>query len=192
MRFQPRTLVSILLLLMAIGIAQMLMFQPRMPTTMASSFGAGGQAQKWTARQTFFTTMGVLHVGVTLLLWGTAYLMKIIPMRMMNIPKKDYWADPEHEDEARDFLYTYMLWFACATVALLNAIVYLTCRANLNPGQGMGPWAWVVAGAYLVWTIAWTVRMILKFYRIPKEDDEDDDRWSRGRGGDGGTAGRRD
>jgi uncharacterized membrane protein len=184
MTFQPRTLVSILLLLMAIGLAQMALMYPRMPATMASHFSADGHAEKWTTRQAFFGGMAVLHVGVSLLLLGTAYAMKLIPMRMINIPKKDYWADPEHEDEARNFLYSYMLWFACATVALLNMIVYATCRANLHPAQGMGYWPLVVTVAYGVWVAAWVGRMIWRFYRIPKE--EADEGLLRGRGGEEG------
>ena len=186
MKFQPRTLVIILLLLLVIGLAQMALYYPQMPPRMASHFGVDGHATEWTTRHSFFAGMIVLHVGVSLLLLGTAYAMKLIPIRMINIPRKEYWGAPEHEDETRDCLYTYMLWFACATVALLNATVYMICRANLHPEGGMGYWPWVVMGAYFVWTAAWAVRMIVRFYRIPKEDVEEE---GRGRWG-GGERGR--
>jgi hypothetical protein len=35
----------------------------------------------------------------------------------------------------------------------------------------MGYWPWVILGAYLVWTAAWVVRMIWRFYRIPKDEN---------------------
>lgn len=170
--FQPRTLIWILLLLIALGLVQMALFYPRMPDTMAVHFDASGQADGWSARSSFFGTMAVLHVGISLLMLAVAYLMKVVPMRFMNLPRKEYWSDPDHEDEARDSLYAYMLWFACSTAALLNAIMYMTFRINQYPGQGLGLWPWVVLAAYLLWTAAWVVRMIWRFYRIPKEEGE--------------------
>ncbi len=171
---QPRTLVTVFLLLFAAGLVQMAAFYPRMPASMASHFGAGGQADKWTTKHSFFTGMAALEVGAAVLLLGIAVAMRYIPMRFMNIPHTEYWADPEREDETRERLYCDMLWFGCATLILLNAVVYLTFRANLRPDRSMGHWPWVVMAAYLAWTVGWAVRMIWRFYRIPREDADED------------------
>jgi uncharacterized membrane protein len=50
-----------------------------MPVTMAVHFGPGGQADGWAARGSFFLGMAVLHIGLSLLLLGVAYAMKLIP-----------------------------------------------------------------------------------------------------------------
>jgi uncharacterized membrane protein len=170
---QPRILLYVFLLLTAVGLGQMAVFHPRMPATMASHFGPDGRADGWTSRQAFFRGMAGIQIGAAGLLLGMAYGMRYIPMRLINIPRKDYWADPEREDEARDYLFRDMLWFGCATMVLLNAVTYLTFRANLRPDHSMGYWSWVVIGAYLVWVVGWVVRMIWRFYRVPVGEAEE-------------------
>jgi len=157
-------------LLFALGLIQMALFYPRMPAMMASHFGSGGRADDWMARPAFFALMAGIHVAVTPLLLAVAWAMKYLPTRFVNLPHKEYWAAPEREDETRDWLYGSMLWFACATLALLNAIEYLTFRANLRSDQSMGGWAWVLVGIYLAWTAGWVVRLIWRFARVPQED----------------------
>lgn len=168
--FQSRILLYVCLLLFAVGLTLMMAFYPRMPATVAAHFTASGQADQWTSKQAYFRALAGIHIGLAGVLVATAWAMRYIPMRFINLPNKDYWAAPEREDETRERVCVYMFELACATVALFDAVIYRTFQANLRPDRSVGYWPWVVLGAYLAWMIAWAVRLIGRFHRVPKEE----------------------
>jgi uncharacterized membrane protein len=166
---QSKIMVYVLLLLLAGGLGQMVVFHSRMPDKMATHFKTDGRPDGWTSSRAFVRDMAVAQIAVAALLLGAAYAMLYVPMRFMNIPRKDYWADSEREDETRRYLFRDMLWFGCATLALLDVLTFLILRVNLRPDQSTGYWPLVVVGVFLAWVLGWTVRMILRFRRVPKE-----------------------
>ena len=65
---------------------------------------------------------------------------------------------------------SYFLWFAVATTALLAAILHGVYRANLSPLPILGSLTWVILGAYLVYTLCWTVSLTRRFKRDKTTD----------------------
>jgi serine/threonine-protein kinase len=141
----------------------------RAPAVIATHFGAAGVPNGWMSRHGMVVfSVGVLGF-VLLVVVGTAYLIRFIPPKLINIPNRDYWFAPERRSASADRVFRHMLWLACLMVAFLTAINHLVFRANLG---GAGP---RLSPASLLTTVSaflgslglWVARLYRRFPRPP-------------------------
>ena len=138
------------------------------PGRVPSHFDAAGHPNAWSSRDEFF----VMQVGVTLLIAALFVaipaLLKFTPAGLINLPNKSYWLAPERREETMERLASSFEIFACATVLFLLVLFELTSLASRGgdlPTNTFLP----VLGAYLVFSVGWTVALIRTFARVPDE-----------------------
>ncbi len=159
----------ILALLLGISFLQILHYYPLLPERIASHFNGAGRPNGWSAKGGFLITyLGVLSSVVFTFLVIPIVIRKT-PVRLINLPNKEYWLAPERRDQTFTLLARQMLWFGIATLAFFIGTFQLVIRANLSPEKGFSSSTmWVFLGTYLGFLTGWLIRLFLKF-RIPRE-----------------------
>jgi uncharacterized membrane protein len=143
---------------------------PQLPNVVASHFDERGAANGWQTKQAFFT----VFVGVTALCvligFGLASLIGAMPMRLINLPNKQYWLAPEHREETLEWLKAYFGWFACALYVLMIVTYDYAAQSNLHPDNlpSVARFVYTLVG-FLAFVIAWLVRMFSRFGRAPEK-----------------------
>ena len=147
---------------------QFVYYYPRLPDRVASHFDARGVPNDWSSKGAFFAIMGCVIALIALIFVGFGLWLPKMPVSMMNLPHKRYWFAPERREETLSVLSGYMYWFGAATLAFMAGIFQQTFEANLNPGRPLDQ-PWLYLGPYLAVTVVWTVFLLRRFSRIPKE-----------------------
>jgi uncharacterized membrane protein len=121
----PLTLIAALWGAMAVRVWRL---WPQLPTRMASHFNGSGRADGWMSRDGFVLFWLGVNGALTLLLVTIAVW---IPWALLNVPNKDYWADPARQLVARHRMAVWSAWFAVGLNALMASVLELILRANL-------------------------------------------------------------
>lgn len=143
---------------------------PQLPGVLASHFDGRGAANGWQTKQAFFTVFLGVTVLCVLVGFGLASLIGAMPMRLINLPNKQYWLGPEHRDETFEWLKAYFGWFACALYVLMIVVYDYATQSNLHPGHPPGAARLVYTLVlFLAFVVVWLVRMFSRFGRVPEK-----------------------
>lgn len=108
---------------------------------------------------------GMLALGVALVL-----LARRGPLRLMNVPHREYWTAARREPLLRRMLAVDSAAVMGATLVLLACIPVWTVLATRDPGGALPPLVlWLPVALYLGGLAAWTVWLVVRRYR-PRPD----------------------
>ncbi|HVH72958.1 MAG TPA: DUF1648 domain-containing protein [Candidatus Dormibacteraeota bacterium] len=164
----PKTIFPLLALYAAVHFSRA---YSQLPEVVASHFDGRGRATGW---QTKTALLGVF-VGVSVLVVVVGFvipkIIAAIPPPFINLPNKRYWLAPEHLAETIAFLNGYFAWFACALFLMLILTFDYAIQSNLHPERPPDPAGiWYGLAGFLIFTIAWTIRLLAKFLRSPQNN----------------------
>lgn len=166
---RSRTLLYACALLILANFVQLAVYYSRLPDPAASHFGADGRADGWMSRRSYVVLMGALPLVLAPMFMALSYSLKHIPLKLINMPHREYWLAPERAARTHDALHRSMLGFTCWFLAFLLAITHLTLQANLRADQSTGTFFWWILGVFLVGVAVWTVRFYRKWSHLPAE-----------------------
>lgn len=150
-----------------LGIAEALYYYPLLPDRVAIHFNAAGIADAWGPKSAFLEIFGLVFNIVAVLFCGLALLLRRIPDSMMNLPNKDYWLAPERREQTMARLTDQMFFTGAMTLILLDALFFLTMKANLTTSPTLpATLMWAMIIGFIVINIAWIVSM-LRSFRLP-------------------------
>ncbi|HMK61260.1 MAG TPA: DUF1648 domain-containing protein [Dissulfurispiraceae bacterium] len=159
-----RKQLAIMVFIILASLAQILYYYPQLPDVIASHFNASGTANGWQPKRAFFAIYGGVLVLLVLVFSGSALFMDRIPYSLINLPRKDYWLAPERRDETFLFINNQMLMFGNATLLFIFIVFQLVIKENLTHQNLLSPPIMLpLLGVYILATIVWTVRFILRF-----------------------------
>ena len=149
--------------LVAIALLQSAFYYPQLPATVASHWGASGDADGWSSRSVFFA----IYLSMVALV---AVVFILIPhwtgrrgaMRM-NIPNRDYWLAPERAQATKAFFRRQMLILGIAHLALAIYTVQLAIIANLRESGRLDDSIVWALGLYFAFLAGWLLHLILHF-----------------------------
>lgn len=121
---------SLLVLLLALAAIFIVATGDKLPSTVASHFGAGGRADGFMSRDGYVAFMAAITVGVPLLIALGGLLARLLPTGLVNLPNKDYWLAPERRDAALATLERWLVAFAGALAFFLCYVHWLVVEAN--------------------------------------------------------------
>ncbi len=154
----------VFLVLCVLCVAQALYYYPQLPERVASHFGASGQPDGWSTKQSFLGIY-LFTVGlVAVLFLGVQFGMSRIPTTLINLPNKDYWLSPERRQGTFDFMAGYFPWFASATTLLLLDVFHQSFQVNLGRAEALAHPVLSIS-VYVAFTAVWTIGLIVKFAR---------------------------
>jgi hypothetical protein len=107
---------------------------------------------------------GVFAVCLPGVIVMSCALVRVLPVRFVNLPNRDYWLAPERREQTGRDMFRYGLWLACVMVAFLGGVHGLILEANQHvpphlstPGM-LGLLAWFAVGMGL-----WIVVLLRRF-----------------------------
>lgn len=142
----------------------------QLPNVVASHFDGRGAANGWQTKQAFFTVFLGVTVLCVLVGFGLASLIGALPMRLINLPNKQYWLAPEHRAETLEWLKAYFGWFACALYVLMIVVYDYATQSNVHPDHPPSVVRLVYTlMVFLAFVVVWLVRMFSRFSRVPEK-----------------------
>ena len=156
----------VFIILLALCIAHAVYYYPLLPDRVASHFGASGQPDAWSDKETFMKIYLAVVAVLAILFPGIGFVLRKTPSSLINLPNKDYWLSSERSQETINVLSRQFLWFGSATLLLLLDIFHQSFKVHLGEAQALEhPVASIVA--YVVFAVLWSVGLIIKFMRRP-------------------------
>jgi uncharacterized membrane protein len=142
-------------------------FYPQLPAQVASHFGFNGDADGWMSRTGFAASYVGMVAFIACVFGSIGWLLQHSPNSIINLPRKDYWLAPERRERTIDAMSGQLAGFGLATTAFLMFVFHACMRANLNGTMRLGPEFGVVFVIYLTAILAFTIRMLMRYSRVP-------------------------
>jgi hypothetical protein len=152
--------------LIAVAIAQAVFYYSQLPDPMASHFDGAGHPNGWSSKPVFF---GVMFGMMAMIALGFLYLPKTLdrlPRDWISLPYRDHWLSDERRGETMHFIEYQLAWFGVVTLLLIIATLQFTIDANLGPHRELSNRFMWVFGAYMAFSLVWTVCFVAHFVRI--------------------------
>ncbi len=167
-----RTAAIVLLVLCAACVGHALHYYPQLPERMASHFDSSGEPDGWSSKTEFITVyLGTAGFTAALFL-GSGLLMKKLPDKAMNLPRKDYWLAPGRRKHTLMDISTRLTWLASLTVLLLIDTFHQTIMVNLGQAETLKH-PWLSLGLYTALVIVWIIALLKKYLKTPEQAMEE-------------------
>jgi uncharacterized membrane protein len=145
---------------------------PQLPAVVASHFDAHGTPNGWQTKQAFFGVFAGVTFIAAFFVFLVPPLIAIVPPQYVNLPNKNYWLAPERIADAHRFLSGWFAWFGCAVFGVIVVGCDDAVKWNLGVAEKPGfTHLWFVLAAFGVFTAVWSIRMMLRFGRIPERTE---------------------
>lgn len=139
-----------------------------LPDRVATHFGVDGVADGWGSRSTSVILLCGTVVLSTLLLWGTAALVAVVPTQLMNIPNRSWWLAPERKDHTVALIGAWAYGFGALVNLFLAWVTLQVASANrATPPHLDGSAMWGGLVVFLTLALASVVALVLPFVRRP-------------------------
>lgn len=137
-----------------------------MPSTVASHFGPAGVADRFMPREAYLRLMGIFSIAVPLFIALCSNLLRILPVRMINLPHRDYWLAAKRKEETFAFFHNHGIVFSVITAAFLCFVHWSVTRANrLVPPHLSMSYLCTAMGFFVFVLIIWIGVLIAHFSR---------------------------
>ena len=139
---------------------------PELPARVASHFDASGRPDGWTDRDSFSRTTWIMNSLLILLFAGMATALTRLPVRLFNLPHREFWLAPARADSTRITIAGWLLIFGAGLLLFLLFLQDQIMRVNLGQSE-RSEHLWIALGVFLTASLAWTVVLPLRFSRAP-------------------------
>ena len=151
-------------LLILASVVQIFYYYPQLPEVIASHFNSTGTANGWQPKRAFFGLYSGVLVFLVSIFLGLPPFLDRVPNSLINLPRKEYWLAPKRRAETFSFINAQMLIYGNATLAFILVVFQLALQTNLRPQKQLASTTMLpILGAYILFSLVWTVRFIRKF-----------------------------
>jgi hypothetical protein len=132
--------------------------------TVAIHFSLGGRPDDWASKETHALLMLFVDSIVFLPLYFSAAVIDRVPARLVSLPYKQFWLREENRSQAKRMLSDMMDEFGLSLFGFLFGISLLAIDANRSiPVRLNEPLFLVLLTIFLLYTLIWTIRLVLRF-----------------------------
>ena len=129
----------------------------RGPQHVPVHFGVDGASDRWGDASTLLALDVAMVVGGTVLFASVAWLVRVLPDDLVNLPHKEYWLAPERRRDAERKVAVWADTMGTAVNLLMLALTLVSARAATQP-QPTGPTpVFAVLVVAFVAVTAWSV-----------------------------------
>jgi hypothetical protein len=140
-----------------------------LPERVAVHFGADGMANGWAANWVNALIMTGTHVLLFVSFYFAPHLTLVFPRKLISLPNKEYWLDPERLPATRQKISTAMYRIGVAYFGFMFFLGLLVLDANRSDPVAIDlTLAYAALGLLLGYTTWWTIRFYVAF-RLPPE-----------------------
>ena len=122
----------ILLLLVPVGILQHSWYWYRLPESVATHFGPGGQADNWMPRLQAVLVQAGFQVVFPFVMLLLGRLTRVLPVSMVNIPHREYWLHPDRRHDSLAWMSGMLSWMSAGMATMMLVLSHLTFTANVS------------------------------------------------------------
>ena len=153
------------LVLLALGMAQFVVYYPQLPETMAVHFNREGLANGWSSREIYFSIQIGLLVMLTLIA-AFAPLWSIRPGMKFRLPNREYWLAKERKEETMVWIENCYRKLFLLSMILMLLVSEQVLRVNLSQPVRLDSTLFLVAlGSYFLIVGLWLIRLFRRFRR---------------------------
>ncbi|MDQ3265097.1 MAG: DUF1648 domain-containing protein [Myxococcota bacterium] len=134
---------------------------PQLPDPVATHFGVGGRPNGWMSQRGLILFELLLVALITLCFAGTDQLFRRLPLKLLNLPHKEYWFAPQRREATLQRLTGLMLWTLAWSLVLVIAVNQLLILAHRAEG---GPR--LAEGAFLGVLGVWVLGLLASIWRL--------------------------
>jgi uncharacterized membrane protein len=135
-----------------------------LPEIVAIHFSLGGRPDGWASKETHVLLMLFVDGIAFLPLCFGAAVIDQVPARFISLPYKQYWLRGENRAQAKRMLSDMMDGFGLSLFGFLFGVSLLAIDANRSvPVRLNEPLFLVLLAVFLLYTLIWTIRLILRF-----------------------------
>jgi hypothetical protein len=136
----------------------------------AMQVNAAGEVNRYSTRSGAIGTF--VGLGGFLLVLGVVVvcLCGLLPIRFLNIPKKDYWTTPERAPIVRQMI----VWDMAVIVSMpLLALSFIPINVALMSEDPSVSALWIIVpiGVWLIAMVGYTIWMVVRRYRPPANSE---------------------
>lgn len=141
-----------------------------LPERVASHFGTEGEPNAWMERTAFKKMMIGVGLGMPGFVIGVHFLIRLLPIRWLNIPNRAYWLKPANHRAMCEFLFSASLWMGSVFLIWQMLFYRLVVEANRKVPAELDN-GLVVATSFLLlaFILVWVLVVIRRFYKLPRE-----------------------
>ena len=139
-----------------------------LPEQVAIHFNASGVADSFASRSTSQLLLAGTVVVMTVIFWGIAALIRVVPVSMVNIPHREYWLAPERKERTVASIGAWGHWFGAGVNLFLGWVAYLAAQANLASPPRLDPTP-MISGLVVFGAVATAgvIGLVVRFARRP-------------------------
>lgn len=158
----------LLLVTLALGVVFVFVTGSSLPPVVASHFTAGGAANGFMPRGTYMRLTIALLVGLPLWIAFLSSVTNILPVRVINLPNREYWLAPKRRADTLSYLRKQGTRFGIILAIFLCFVHWLVAQANANnPPLFPETLLFIGMAAFLVSLVTWIGGLIAHFRRRP-------------------------
>jgi uncharacterized membrane protein len=137
-----------------------------LPGQMATHFDAHGQPNGWMPRSVAITFQAIVGMVLPLVIAAFFGAIRLMPMRSINLPRRDYWFSPERRDATCAYLARQGLWLASLIVVLQAAVWYQILESNRASTKHFSLTSlFIVLSVFTIALIGWVIGLFRHFAR---------------------------
>jgi len=160
----------VLIFLLTVAAAYWIRYAPLLPEHVPTHFGLGGQADGWSSIGRFAAVYWSVIGGLVVMFCGISIMILRIPKHLINLPRREYWLDPERQEDTRHDIARRLLGFCAVTLVFYLLVFHFSVRTALDGSARLsGAFNWVL-GAYLAYTAIWTGVLLWRYSHAPREE----------------------
>ncbi|MGB2592504.1 MAG: DUF1648 domain-containing protein [Candidatus Acidiferrum sp.] len=147
-------------------------YYPLLPDVVASHFNVNGLPNGWQSKPLFFVFFVSASLIGVFLVFGVPWLVRRMPIEMVNLPNKRYWFGPEQLKATNEFVASWFAWLGCASFVVILLTFNYAVQSNLHPDRRPDPshMSYPLLG-FGAFTILWVIRALVRFGNAPQDGD---------------------
>jgi uncharacterized membrane protein len=149
--------------LVMVAALQTIYYSHKLPPRIASHFGAGGVADRWSSTSSFFVTYWLVIALVFVVYLVVPYLIGVLPRQLINLPNKDYWLSGEMYPYAMSRLRAQFRWLGVILLLFLVLVFQMVFQANLSLSPELGAWFVPSLIGFLIAIVSWGIKFTRQF-----------------------------
>jgi uncharacterized membrane protein len=135
-----------------------------LPDTVAIHFGLGGRPDGWASKEIHALLMLFVDVIAFLPIYFSSAMIDRMPAWFLSLPYKAYWLKGENRARAKVMLSDMMDEFGLCLFGFLLGVALLAIDANRSTPVRMNePVFLMLLAAFLLYTLIWAIRLVLRF-----------------------------
>ncbi len=166
-----KKLLLVYLVVLAATLAAIFFLGSQLPDRVATHFNGAGSPDGWMPRGTAMWSSSAFATGFSAFIPALLFFIRFLPGRLLNVPRKEYWAQPDNYRRACAFLFRFSFWIATLCALFVCGCFVLLVQANrFNPPALNSAAMWFLAALYLGSLVMWTVGL-LRFFSAATPPD---------------------